>query len=123
MLNQRVKQIIWNDTAKNLYSDESIARRLLTCSEDREFIKLLTGLNDEHLDKLEDQNRKIIRKVIDMVCLSFHYFDVCNEGEAVMSNHQPIESMSDILGLSEEQYLLLEKEWRKVFHKKTNKTL
>ena len=123
MLNQRVKQIIWNDTARNLYSSESIARRLLTCSEDREFIKLLTGLSDEHLDELEDQNRKIIEKVRDMVCLSFHYFDVCHEGEAVMNNSQPIESMSDILGLSEEQYILLEKEWRKVFHRKTNRTL
>lgn len=117
MLHQRTKQIIWNDTAGNPYSNESIARRLLTCSENREFIKLLTGLSDEQLDKLEEQNNEVIRRVRSLVCLSYHYFDSCQDGEIVMENSQPIQTMSEILGLSEEQYILLEKEWRKVFHK------
>ena len=67
----RIKQIIWNDTANDPYSKESVARRLLVhfdympfMSDGREIVEKITGYTFKQQVKLSEKNEKTIDNVM-----------------------------------------------------------
>lgn len=64
VLSERSKKIIWNDTKNDIYSNESIARRILAVANDGEMIvEKLTGFTAEEQEELHSRNLKAISNV------------------------------------------------------------
>lgn len=104
----RIKQIIWNDTANNPYSKESVARRLLVyfdympfMSNGREIVEKITGYTLKQQVKLSEKNEKTISNVM-------KYISKTDGSSKLLHERGSIEHiMQEILGLTNDQYFLL----------------
>ena len=107
----RIKQIIWNDTANDPYSKESVARRLLVhfdympfMSNGREIVEEITGYT------LSEKNEKTINNVMRYISKTDGSSKLLHERGSVEQRElqDTIEYiMQETLGLTNDQYLLL----------------
>lgn len=113
----RIKQIIWNDTANNPYSKESVARRLLVyfdytpfMSNGREIVEKITGYTLKQQVKLSEKNEKTISNVMKYISKTDGSSKLLHERGSIEQQElqDTIEHiMQEILGLTNDQYLLL----------------
>ena len=113
----RINQIIWNDTANNPYSKESVARRLLVyfdympfMSNGREIVEKITGYTLKQQVKLSEKNEKTINNVMRYISKTDGSSKLLYERGSVEQQElqDTIEYiMQEILGLTNDQYLLL----------------
>ena len=114
---ERIKQIIWNDTANDPYSKESIARRLLVYFDCMPFmgngykiIEKITGYTLEQQTKLSEKNEKAINSVMRCIKQAELSSKILHESGSfeqreLQDNIEHI--MQEVLGLTNEQYNLL----------------
>ena len=113
----RIKQIIWNDTANAPYSKENVARRLLVyfdympfMSNGREIVEKITGYTLEQQVKLSEKNEKTINDVMMYISKTDGSSKLLHERGSVEQQElqDTIEYiMQETLGLTNDQYLLL----------------
>ena len=109
----RIKQIIWNDTADDPYSKESVARRLLIhfdympfMSDGREIVEKITGYTFKQQVKLSEKNEKTIDNVMRYISKTDGSYERGSvEQRELQDTIEYI--MQEILGLTNDQYLLL----------------
>lgn len=113
----RVRQIIWNDTAKDPFSRESVARRLLVSFDYIPFVEgshliveAITGYNLEEQIGLSEKNDAAIKSVAEYankalrISKSIHARGSFEEKD-LESNLKHI--MKEVLGLTNDQYELI----------------
>jgi hypothetical protein len=113
----RIKQIIWNDTANAPYSKENVARRLLVyfdympfMSNGREIVEKITGYTLKQQVKLSEKNEKTINDVMMYISKTDGSSKLLHERGSVEQQElqDTIEYiMQETLGLTNDQYLLL----------------
>ena len=113
----RIKQIVWNDTANDPYSKESVARRLLVhfdympfMSNGREIVEEITGYTLKQQVKLSEKNEKTIDNVMRYISKTDGSSKLLYESGSVKQQElqDTIEHiMQEILGLTNDQYLIL----------------
>ena len=113
----RIKQIIWNDTANAPYSKENVARRLLVyfdympfMSNGREIVEKITGYTLKQQVKLSEKNEKTISNVMKYISKTDGSSKLLHEKGSIEQQElqDTIEYiMQEILGLTNDQYLLL----------------
>ena len=105
----RIKQIIWNDTANNPYSKESVARRLLVYFDYMPFMSNGRETLKQQV-KLSEKNEKTINNVMRYISKTDGSSKLLYERGSVEQQElqDTIEYiMQEILGLTNDQYLLL----------------
>ena len=113
----RIKQIIWNDTANDPYSKENVARRLLVyfdympfMSNGREIVEKITGYTLKQQVKLSEKNEKTINDVMMYISKTDGSSKLLHERGSVEQRElqDTIEYiMQETLVLTNDQYLLL----------------
>ena len=113
----RFKQIVWNDTAKDPYSMESTARRLLVnfdympfMGDGYKIVERITGYTLEQQIKLTKKNEKAINSVMRCIKQAELSSKILHESGSLeqrelQDNIEHI--MQEVLGLTNEQYDLL----------------
>ena len=113
----RIKQIIWNDTANAPYSKENVARRLLVYFDympfmpnGREIVEKITGYTLKQQVKLSEKNEKTINDVMMYISKTDGSSKLLHEKGSI--EQQELQDtveyiMQETLGLTNDQYLLL----------------
>ena len=114
VLSERSKKIIWNDTKNDIYSNESIARRILAVANDGEMIvEKLTGFTAEEQEELHSRNLKAISNVRKKIFEAKQFLDNEDWPDMFFSCN-PYQAFSEIFDINSEQLELLAQDEEKI---------